>query len=157
MTVYASTKYAVEGLTDGLRRALSPWGITVIRIHPSSVTGTEFAHHATRSGAVKYRSIPIGRVSRETMARKIVDLIEKPRRALFISRLYDVPVMLNRFFPGFVDWVSATWVLRRRKKELDRSEAATTVHYYKDRNMLGQLFGAALMFALVAKLWRKKQ
>src|SRR5512133_1304389 len=113
MTVYASTKYAVEGLTDGLRRALLPWGITVIRIHPSSVTGTEFSQHTTRGGTVKYMPIPIGRISRERLARRIVDLIEKPQRALFISRLYDVPVFLNRIFPGFVDRVSAMWVRRK--------------------------------------------
>jgi NADP-dependent 3-hydroxy acid dehydrogenase YdfG len=156
MTVYASTKYAVEGLTDGLRRSLLPWGITVIRIHPSSVTGTEFAHHATRSGAVKYRSVPIGRVSREQMARRILGLIERPRRALFISRLYDVPVLLNRFFPGFVDWVSATWVYRRRKQELQPSENVTPVHYERSYS-LWKAFGALFMLALVAKLWRKKQ
>ena len=28
LTVYASTKYAVEGLSDGLRRELLPWGIS---------------------------------------------------------------------------------------------------------------------------------
>jgi NADP-dependent 3-hydroxy acid dehydrogenase YdfG len=33
LTVYASTKYAIEGLTDGLRRELIPWGIEVSRIH----------------------------------------------------------------------------------------------------------------------------
>ena len=65
MTVYASTKYAVEGLTDGLRRALLPWGITVIRIHPSSVTGTEFSQHSTRGGSVKIYADP----NRKNLAR----------------------------------------------------------------------------------------
>ena len=155
MSIYASTKYAVEGLTDSLRRSLIPWGVTVIRIHPSSVTGTEFTQHATRSGTVKYRAIPIGRVPRERMARKILGLIEKPRPALFISRLYDVPVFLNRYFPGFVDWVSATWVRRRRKKELQASENVPPVRNRR-ASSLWKVFGALFMFALVAKLWRKK-
>jgi len=99
MEIYASTKYAVEGLTDGLRRSLLPWGITVIRVHPSSVTGTEFTRHLRRGGTVKYMPVPIGRVKRERMALYIVDLIERPRRALFISRVYAVPVLINRLFP----------------------------------------------------------
>lgn len=156
MTVYASTKYAVEGLTDGLRRALIPWGIAVMRIHPSSVSGTEFTQHATRSGTVKYRSVPIGRVSRERMARALLQLIEKPQRALFISRLYDVPVFLNRFFPGLVDWLSASWVRRRHKKENTFPEDVAPVNY-RGSSPLWKAFGVLFMFALVAKLWRKKQ
>jgi NAD(P)-dependent dehydrogenase (short-subunit alcohol dehydrogenase family) len=39
ITNYASTKYAVKGLTDGLRRSLLPWGIAVIRLHPSRSRG----------------------------------------------------------------------------------------------------------------------
>src|SRR5215213_2375232 len=118
LTVYASTKYAVEGLTDGLRRSLLPWGITVIRIHPSSVSGTEFAKHPERPGAVTYTPVPIGRIRRERLARHLVGLIEKPRRALFISRLYEVPVQLNRFFPEIVDFFSETWIRRKRKDEV---------------------------------------
>src|SRR5688572_32366415 len=117
LTVYASTKYAIEGLTDGLRRALLPWGITVIRIHPSSVSGTEFNQRVVRPGTVQYQAVPIGRISRERLARHIVGLIEKPRRALFISRIYEVPVSLNKLFPEFVDWVSASWVRRKSLQE----------------------------------------
>ncbi|HKY54086.1 MAG TPA: SDR family oxidoreductase, partial [Anaerolineales bacterium] len=104
LTVYASTKSAVEALSDGLRRELAPWGITVIRIHPSAVTGTEFKEIATADGGVTYGTLPIGRVSRERVAREIVDLIEKPRRSLFVSRLYDVAIILDAVFPAFVDW-----------------------------------------------------
>ena len=154
LTVYASTKYAIEGLTDGLRRALLPWGITVIRIHPSSVSGTEFNQRVVRPGTVDYQSVPIGRISREHLARHIVRLIEKPRRALFISRVYEVPVLLNKLFPEIVDWVSSTWVRRKRREELPRQEEVTPVHYPHSFS-LWQLAGGILMFALVAKLWRK--
>ena len=129
MTVYASTKYAVEGLSDGLRRALLPWGITVIRIHPSSVSGTEFNQNSTRPGKVEFRPNPIGRISRERLARHIVGLIEKPRRALFISRLYEVPVILNKLFPEFVDWVSEDWVRGKRKKEIPPEGLVARVKY----------------------------
>jgi len=155
LTVYASTKYAIEGLTDGLRRALLPWGITVIRIHPSSVGGTEFNQRVVRPGTVHYQAFPIGRISRERLARHIVHLIEEPRRALFISRIYDVPVLINRLFPEFVDWVSSTWVRRKQKEEHRSPENSTTVQYHGSRWPL-QLVGGALLLTLVARLLRRK-
>jgi NADP-dependent 3-hydroxy acid dehydrogenase YdfG len=153
MTVYASTKYAVEGLTDGLRRALLPWGITVIRIHPSSVTGTEFSQHTTRGGTVKYTPIPIGRVSRERMARHIVGLIEKPQRALFMSRIYEVPVVINKLFPGIVDQVSAMWVRYKRKKEIPPVEQIRPVEYH-GANPLTPLWLAAGTIGMLAIVFR---
>jgi NADP-dependent 3-hydroxy acid dehydrogenase YdfG len=155
LTVYASTKYAVEGLTDGLRRALLPWGITVIRIHPSSVSGTEFNQRVHRGGTVHYRPVPIGRISRERLARHIVGLVESPRRALFISRIYDVPVLLNRLFPEFVDWVSATWVRRKQRKELPRRDEAAPVTYASSLQPW-HLAGGMLLLALIARLLHRK-
>jgi short-subunit dehydrogenase len=155
LTVYASTKYAIEGLTDGLRRALIPWGITVIRIHPSSVSGTEFNQRVVRPGKVEYRAVPIGRISRERLARYIVSLIEKPRRALFVSRLYEAPVLLNKLFPEFVDWVSETWVRRKRRQELPPSEKVAPVRYSRSFS-LWKLTGGFVILAFIAKFWRKK-
>lgn len=156
MTVYASTKYAVEGLTDGLRRALAPWGITVIRIHPSSVSGTEFNQHVVRPGMVKYKPVPIGRISREWLARHIVGLIEKPRRALFISRIYEVPVLINKLFPGVVDAISSAWVRQKRKKEIPSAEEVAVVEY-AGSNGLWQVAGSLLALVVVSRFWRKKQ
>ncbi len=158
LTVYASTKYAIEGLTDGLRRALLPWGITVIRVHPSSVSGTEFNQRVVRPGTVQYRSVPIGRISRERLARHIIGLIEKPRRALFISRVYEVPVLLNKLFPEFLDWVSENWVRRKQRKEhkeLPSPDEVAQVHYSSSFSLL-HVVGGLLMLALVTKFWRRK-
>jgi NADP-dependent 3-hydroxy acid dehydrogenase YdfG len=156
MTIYASTKYAVEGLTDGLRRELLPWGITVIRIHPSSVTGTEFTHNHRQGGVVHYMPFPLGRVSRERMARHIVGLIEKPRRALFMSRLYDVPVWLNKMFPEVVDLLSSAWVRRKRKDELPPVRSIAPVQYRASFSMW-PLFGVLSMLALLAQILRNKR
>lgn len=129
LTVYASTKSAVEALSDGLRRELAPWGITVIRIHPSAVTGTEFKEKATEDGGVTYGTLPIGQVSRERVARDIVRLVERPRRAHFVSRLYDVAIVIDDLFPGFVDWNSTHWVGRKRRKELASGAEGAPVSY----------------------------
>lgn len=157
LTVYASTKYAIEGLTDGLRRALLPWGITVIRIHPSSVSGTEFNRNVIRKDGVEYQAVPIGRISRERLARHIVALIEKPRRALFLSRIYEVPVLLNRLFPEFVDWTSAIWVRRKHRQEHKPiPEEVTPAHYSSSSSYL-QLAGGLSLLAFVAWWWRRKR
>lgn len=155
LTIYASTKYAVEGLTDGLRRALLPWGITVIRIHPSSVSGTEFNSRVVREGGLQYRSLPLGRISRERLARHIIGLVEEPRRELFISRLYDLGVFFNKNFPAVVDGLSAFWVRRKRKDELPPTEEIAPVHYSSSFSPL-KLVGGILGFVLVTRLWRSK-
>jgi short-subunit dehydrogenase len=155
MTVYASTKYAVEGLSDGLRRALLPWGITVVSIHPSSVSGTEFNQRSTRPGKVEFRPNPIGRISRERLARYIVALIEKPQRGLFISRLYDVPVMLNKLFPEFVDLISNNWVRNKRKEEVPPEDAVAPVHYSRSLSFLPWVAGL-FTIGLITRFWWKK-
>lgn len=128
LTVYSSTKSAVEGLSDGLRRELAPWGIRVIRVHPSAVSGTEFKEKAIADGGVNYSTAPIGRVSREAVARKIVELVERPQRSLFIGRIYDIPVIINAVLPGLVDLFSATFVKLQRRKELPLLERAAMSH-----------------------------
>jgi NADP-dependent 3-hydroxy acid dehydrogenase YdfG len=148
LTVYASTKYAVEGLTDGLRRELIPWGIRVTRIHPSGVTGTEFNQKARQDGGIEFQSFPIGRVSREKVAQEMVKLVENPRRALFLSRLYDVPVVLNKLFPGLVDFLTSTWVRLKRREELQEPHPRPT----QPVSYLSSPFGlivAVLFFAVV--------
>jgi NADP-dependent 3-hydroxy acid dehydrogenase YdfG len=118
LTVYASTKYAVEGLSDALRRELRPWGIHVSRVHPSGVTGTEFNRKAGQAGGIRFKSVPIGRVTREEVARAMVRLARRPRRAIFLSRLYDLPAFVNYRAPGVVDLASALWVRWKRREEV---------------------------------------
>ena len=118
MTVYASTKYALEGLTDALRRELLPWGVRVSRVHPSGVTGTEYNKKASQRGGLTFKSPGIGHVSKKYVARKIHQLILHPRPELMIGRLYDVPAFFNRYFPGLVDLVMKIYVRTRRKRDL---------------------------------------
>ena len=125
LTVYASTKYAVEGLTDGLRRELIPWGIKVMRIHPSGVTGTEFKEKAARDGGIQFRSISFGQVSRERVARTLVRLVEKPRRSVFLGRVYDGLAILNKLFPWVIDWVSSIWVRHKQRQERKKGNSGT--------------------------------
>lgn len=124
MTVYASTKYALEGLTDGLRRELLPWGINVSRVHPGGVSGTEYNRKASRRGGFKFKSPEIGHVSKKYVAEKIAELIEHPRPELMLGRLYDVPAFFNRYFPGLVDFVIKLYVARERRQDLRENNKA---------------------------------
>lgn len=153
LTVYASTKYAVEGLSDGLRRELMPWGIYVTRIHPSGVTGTEFNQKAGQNGGVKYRSFPLGRVSRAAVARRLVALVERPQRAVFLSRLYEVPLFFNRNLPGLVDLLSAAWVKYKRREQFQRypSPSPKTVTYPSPRLRAFLLLTAAAVITRLLK------
>jgi NADP-dependent 3-hydroxy acid dehydrogenase YdfG len=126
LTVYASTKYAVEGLTDGLRRELIPWGVKVMRIHPSGVTGTEFKEKASRDGGIQFKSISFGQVSRESVARTLVHMVERPRRAVFLGRVYDVLAILNKLFPWTIDWASSTWVRLKQAEEAKKAGTPAT-------------------------------
>jgi len=161
LTVYASTKYAVEGLTDGLRRELLPWGIKVIRIHPSGVTGTEFNEIAGRGG-IHYRSFPLGKVSRERVAQAIVQLVEQPRPAFFLSRLYDVPVAVNKLFPGLVDQLSAAWVHWKRRQDLNprqrklRTAPAPSPNQHSPLPLAALFFSFVFSFVLIGRLLKKK-
>jgi short-subunit dehydrogenase len=122
MTVYASTKYALEGLTDALRRELLPWRVRVSRVHPSGVTGTEYNKKASQRGGLTVKSPGIGHVSKKFVARKIHQLILHPRPELMIGRLYDVPAFFNRYFPGLVDLVMKIYVTSRRKRDLAKKK-----------------------------------
>lgn len=122
LTVYASTKYAVEGLTDGLRRELIPWGIKVMRVHPSGVTGTEFKEKAGRDGGIQFRSISLGQVSRVRVARTLVRLVERPRREVFLGRIYDVAAILNKLVPWTIDLASSVWVRLKQAEELKKGQ-----------------------------------
>ncbi len=118
-TLYATTKYALEGFSDGIRRELAPWGIRVSRVHPSGIKGTEFNALAGKRGGVTFKSPGIGAVTREHVARRLRRLIQHPRHQLMIGRLYDVPQFINRHLFFLIDWFMHAWVRMKRKREFN--------------------------------------
>ena len=78
----------------------------------------------------------------------MVKLVEKPRRALFLSRLYDVPAVLNKLFPGLVDFLTSTWVRLKRRDELQEPHPhPTQLVYYLSSPVT--LLVTALFFVVV--------
>jgi short-subunit dehydrogenase len=111
LTIYASTKYAIEGLSDALRRELAPWGIDVTRIHPWAVD-TTFNAKAAQHGGIVFPDaagapiLAITGVTRAAVAQKVIQTLEHPRRAVYVTRwrvLVEFVMLINRFFPEIID------------------------------------------------------
>jgi short-subunit dehydrogenase len=107
LTIYSSTKYAIEGLSDALRRELAPWNIMVTRVHPSAVD-TDFNKKAAGHSGIVYPYDKLTGVTKEKVATEVIKAIYHPRQAIYVARfrfLLDAAVFINRYFPGLIDLV----------------------------------------------------
>ncbi len=123
ITIYAATKYAIEGLTDALRRELSPWNIKLTRVHPWSVD-TDFNAKAS------VRGIPfpmkegkffekLTQVSPEDVANKIIEVIKEPKIAVYVTKLpflINFIVFVNHHFPSIVDFFYEPYVRKMAQR-----------------------------------------
>src|SRR5574341_1015870 len=125
LTMYAATKYAIEGLSDGLRRELAPWNIHVTRVHPSAVD-TLFNTKAEQHGGIHYPYDTITGVTKEKVAEKIIGVLKRPRRALYIARrrpIIELGVLINRRLPGLIDFVMKSRVKKMWREHQDHDLA----------------------------------
>ncbi|MEP7167278.1 MAG: SDR family NAD(P)-dependent oxidoreductase [Candidatus Woesebacteria bacterium] len=101
LTIYSSTKYAVEGLNDAIRHELAPWGIRVSRIHPSAVN-TLFNAKASRHQGINYPYDTLTGVTKERVAHDVIECLKHPKRVVYIARLQpllDLTVTINNHLP----------------------------------------------------------
>ncbi len=112
-SAYAASKFGVRGFTDALRREVAPFGIHVSGIYPGPAT-TEFGLHAGKNPA-KAGLKWLGRLnmSSEYVARKVVEVAKRPRRALIIPWWFRPLIALDWYLPGLVDWFIVTLFTRR--------------------------------------------
>ncbi len=120
-SVYAATKFGLRGFTDSLRRELLPWGIAVSGIYPATVA-TRFAF-GTVAGRRTGMTTPSRLVlSPEDVAARIVGVVRRPRRSVYMPAWSRVIVWLAALSPAMVDWAMARWfVFPERKLELRES------------------------------------
>jgi short-subunit dehydrogenase len=135
LSLYASTKYAIEGISDGLRRELSPWNIKVTRVHPASVY-TAFNDKAARHGGIYYPHNKLTGVTTEKVAAMVVKVLKHPRIAIYPTRLgplVELAVLINRHLPFVVDWVMKPRVQKmwRTHKEHDLAPDLVALHQRK--------------------------
>jgi short-subunit dehydrogenase len=99
---YAMTKAAQLSLCEAMRVELIGKGVYVSSVHPLT-TATEFFEEASRRS--RYKSRGFGRMhSAETVARKIVGLIHRPRPELWPVWGSGLMLAIAAAMPRLADW-----------------------------------------------------
>ena len=96
---YSTTKFGLRGFALGLRREVARRGVGVSLVSPGFV-----------DTAMAEEMCYIPKARPETVARVIADVIERPRREVFVPGYYRLFVWLDRLLPGLIDIV-----LRQRR------------------------------------------
>lgn len=115
--MYSTTKHAIKGFTDALRRELKAEGapVSVTLIQPAAI-GTPFALHAKNYTETEAK-LPPPIYRPEDVAKTILLAAEKPRRALHIGGAGKVMGMGSRLLPGVTDLASGLMVKAQFKPE----------------------------------------
>ncbi len=115
--MYSTTKHAIKGFTDALRRELKAEGapVSVTLIQPAAI-GTPFALHAKNytEGEAK---LPPPLYAPESVAETILFAAEHPRRALHVGGAGKVMGLFSRLTPGLVDLASGAMIKSQLKSE----------------------------------------
>lgn len=112
-TVYAATKFAMNGFAQGLRAEVAGHNIKVLTVCPFFTSGTGFGQNVP--GRARPPRNPLRRMTAREVAEKTVAAAATGRHELVLSRPARVGVFLNQFAPGLVDWALArvAGVMRR--------------------------------------------
>jgi short-subunit dehydrogenase len=91
-TIYSATKSGLRGFAGSLRRELLSTGVNVSVIAPGFIDTAMTAN---------LRPLPMP--GPESVARKIADLVEQPRREVVTPGFYQLGIAIERWFPALVD------------------------------------------------------
>ena len=117
---YNSTKFAVESLSDALRRELAAFGVKVVLIEPGPIK-TEFSKRSVRDLDMYRKSALYGRALERADAMKeradamsapasvVVDAIRKGMTSSWPRARYVVP--FSSRVMGWLAWLAPTWML----------------------------------------------
>jgi hypothetical protein len=99
---YVISKFAVQGMSEALRKALADErDIHVCTLLPYAIDTPHFEHGANHVGLDARAMAPMQRP--EHVARALVSLAERPRRELYVPRVAALGVALHAAFPNFGD------------------------------------------------------
>ncbi len=115
-SIYSATKFGVRAFSDSLRREVAPFGIKVSCIYPGPAA-TEFGQHTGQTEARRRLKVLQGlSMSSGYVARRVVDLAERPRRSLIIPWWFRVVIGFDTLFPWVVDGIINLFFTRRLHK-----------------------------------------
>ena len=116
--MYSTSKHAIKGFTDALRRELKAEGapVSVTLIQPAAI-GTPFALHARNYSEMEAK-LPPPVYAPEDVAKTILLAAEHPRRALHVGGAGKIMGMGSRLLPGLVDTTSKVMVSSQYKDKL---------------------------------------
>jgi short-subunit dehydrogenase len=97
---YVVTKHALAGFAKGLRMEVRR-EVNVCTVLPATID-TPIHQHAANLTGREVRALPPS-VAPERVARAIVRLAERPRRAAVVGGIQGAMLPLRRIFPGLVD------------------------------------------------------
>ncbi len=103
---YCSSKFAMHGITDSLRRELRTQGIRVIKICPG-IVDTGFRQHVLGGSApVNVKELRV--ISAESVASAIFRAVESSSsRTVFVPRIGRLFCAMQTCFPSLMDWYIA--------------------------------------------------
>lgn len=115
-SIYSAAKFGVRGFTDALRREVQPFGIHVSGIYPGPAK-TEFGRH-TGSHPMKKSVLRkyFPSMTSEYVARRVVQLARRPRRAVVIPWYFNIALFADRTMPWLVDWIVIQFLTRKKNR-----------------------------------------
>ncbi len=116
-SIYSSTKFAIDGFSQALRREVRAWGIHVSILYPSTVE-TEFAGVADIRRKTQVHMPRRCVLSADDVARKILSLLKWPRSSATLPLIMYGAQFFNHATPWLVDWLTARWVQIERSDKL---------------------------------------
>ena len=123
---YSASKYAVQGLSEAVRGELVRYRIELITICPG-LTATNFPKNMLENKA-KWPLDHTRSMTPEQVADASLRAMEKGKRELLLTFNGRLLVLLNRLFPGFVDWMMA-----RKVRQVYENEIAERAQREKER------------------------
>ncbi|RIK77622.1 MAG: short-chain dehydrogenase [Planctomycetota bacterium] len=112
--MYSATKHAVKGFTDALRLELqeerAPVSVTLVK--PASID-TPFIQHA-KNYFQHQPKLPPPVYRPDDVARAILHAASRPTRDIFVGGAGKLFSTLNKFVPGLIDWVNASFMVKEQ-------------------------------------------
>jgi short-subunit dehydrogenase len=116
-SLYASSKFAVAGFSEAIRAELAKDGIDVLVVNPG-LTQTNFSQNMLEQKA-KLQLDHMRGMTSEEVATATLRALEKRKNEVTLTFKGKMLLLVNRYFPWFVDWKA-----RKTVRELFADEIA---------------------------------